>query len=482
MEKYVATIDEEFIDPDEKAGVNRITITDNPAVRIKGYAFKHSTKLETFNDESKMRIAAPILIPMEIYRRADEEDADHTITFTPEELEKIHGDMMENLTNTDFFNLEHTEEKVPAYLLEVWMVEKPKKDKSFTEYGVQVPKSTIFGVVQITDKDYFNKLVKEGKLGFSVEAFLGRKPVKLSSEEMGYADVVVINDSDEVLLLKRTENDDFEPNTYGFAGGKIEEGENPKQAAARELGEEAGIALTVDGLTHLGQIENDDNTISHYYAARYNGEVKISDEHSDSEWVAIEDFKDKDFILGDIDRFEGLAKNANQILKTKTEKMAKELTLPDGEHEINGTVYVVKGGKMTEKVKEADVEVADEEEKTEVELTEDGDKKEVDLADEEETEVELAEEDKEKTEEKTDDDKKEVELEEEGAAKPMTEAEVVAMMDAKLEEVFKAIGDVKAMIQDKEAGGDEGEEVQLTEMEVKLQKMEKLQAHINGDQ
>ena len=38
------------------------------------------------------------------------------------------------------------------------------------------------------------------------------------------------------------------------------------------------------------------------------------------------------------------------------------------------------------------------------------------------------------------------------------------------------------MIQDKEAGGDEGEEVQLTEMEVKLQKMEKLQAHINGDQ
>ena len=44
MEKYLATIDKEFIDPTQEAGVKRISITPRPAIKIKGYAFEENFK------------------------------------------------------------------------------------------------------------------------------------------------------------------------------------------------------------------------------------------------------------------------------------------------------------------------------------------------------------------------------------------------------------------------------------------------------
>jgi hypothetical protein len=74
------------------------------------------------------------------------------------------------------FNIEHdTEDKVPAYILETWLVENPEQDKSFSTYGIKVPKGTMFVVAQLTDKEYFDKLVANEQTGFSIEGFLGLK-------------------------------------------------------------------------------------------------------------------------------------------------------------------------------------------------------------------------------------------------------------------------------------------------------------------
>ncbi len=83
---------------------------------------------------------------------------------------------MQDLSNRNVFNLEHdTDKTVPAYVLEAWIVEDPKKDKAYSSYGIEVPKGTLMVTAQVTDKDYYNELVKNEQIGFSIEGFLGLK-------------------------------------------------------------------------------------------------------------------------------------------------------------------------------------------------------------------------------------------------------------------------------------------------------------------
>lgn len=155
----------------EDLGIEKIAFTKNPAIKVKGLAFNSEVSKSYFADAPKMRIAAPALIPMEIYR--NDEDGEYYVEFTVEEIEQIHSKFMANLSNRDKFNLEHTEEIVPAYLLETWIVDEPLKDKAYSTYGIEVPKGTLMVVSQVTDKAYYDSLVADGQVGYSIEGFLG---------------------------------------------------------------------------------------------------------------------------------------------------------------------------------------------------------------------------------------------------------------------------------------------------------------------
>ena len=175
LPKYKITIDSEYSDG-EDLGINEIAFTATPAIKMKGLAFSAETpKKQVFADKVKMRLAAPAIIPMEIYRNDEEE---YYVEFTEKEIEKIHQKFMKKLGTSkgSIFNLEHdTEQKVPAYIFETWLVENPEQDKSFSTYGIKVPKGTMFVVAQLTDQEYFNKLIENEQTGFSVEGFLGLK-------------------------------------------------------------------------------------------------------------------------------------------------------------------------------------------------------------------------------------------------------------------------------------------------------------------
>jgi len=147
---------------------------------VKGMAFNSHTKVMQFADEPKMRIVAPAMIPMDIYR--NDSEGEYYVQFSEQEIETIYSDFMQNLNNKNLFNLEHDAgQTVPAYILESWIVENPKEDKAFSSYGIEVPKGTLMLTAQITDKEYYNKLVESGQLGFSIEGFLG---LKLSSNQI----------------------------------------------------------------------------------------------------------------------------------------------------------------------------------------------------------------------------------------------------------------------------------------------------------
>jgi len=170
---YKITIDPEYSDGEE-LGIEQIAFTSTPAIITKGLAFDEHKKL-FFSDDLKYRVVAPAMIPMEIYRN-DENDEEYYVQFSAETIENIHSKFMQDLTNRNVFNLEHdTDKTVPAYVLEAWIVEDPKKDKAYSSYGIEVPKGTLMVTAQVTDKDYYNELVKNEQIGFSIEGFLGLK-------------------------------------------------------------------------------------------------------------------------------------------------------------------------------------------------------------------------------------------------------------------------------------------------------------------
>ena len=179
---YKITIDPEYSDGEE-LGIEQIAFTSTPAIITKGMAFDENKKL-FFSDDLKYRVVAPAMIPMEIYRN-DENDEEYYVQFTAETIEQIHSKFMQDLSNRNVFNLEHdTDKTVPAYVLESWIVDTPMEDKAYSSYGIEVPKGTLMVTAQVTDKDYYNELVKNEQIGFSIEGFLG---LKLSNQINKYS-------------------------------------------------------------------------------------------------------------------------------------------------------------------------------------------------------------------------------------------------------------------------------------------------------
>jgi hypothetical protein len=211
---YKITIDPEYSDG-ENLGIEQIAFTSNPAVKVKGLAFSNVAK-HFFADELKYRVTAPAMIPMEIYRK-DDEEGDYYVQFEADTIEQIHVKFMRDLQNRNVFNLEHDQEKeVPAYILEAWIVENPTQDKAYTTYGIEVPKGTLMLTAQVTDVDYYNTLVKNEQIGFSIEGFLGMKLSKhLKQNNMNFPDgehqiedkIYVVKDG-QVVEVKEVEKEE----------------------------------------------------------------------------------------------------------------------------------------------------------------------------------------------------------------------------------------------------------------------------------
>ena len=60
------------------------------------------------------------------------------------------------------------------------------------------------------------------------------------------ANVVVVNDADEILLIRRTDNDN-----WALPGGAMDLGESLPNAAIRETAEETGVEVEITGLVGI---------------------------------------------------------------------------------------------------------------------------------------------------------------------------------------------------------------------------------------
>lgn len=92
--------------------------------------------------------------------------------------------------------------------------------------------------------------------------------------------VVVEDPRGRVLLLLRGPTAPWMPNRWNLPGGGVESGESPREAARREVLEEAGLyAGALSTLTRVGGLDV-------FYADHWTGRVQLLDrEHTRAAWV-----------------------------------------------------------------------------------------------------------------------------------------------------------------------------------------------------
>jgi 8-oxo-dGTP pyrophosphatase MutT (NUDIX family) len=114
----------------------------------------------------------------------------------------------------------------------------------------------------------------------------------LMEQDLRAAMVVVLDEEQNVLMLKRTEDAGWMPNKWGLPGGHIEKGESSKDAAARETKEETNLSLNdLEQLVQRGQAMI-------YCSNSYTGDVEIDFEHTDWAWASYDELDNYDTTPG----------------------------------------------------------------------------------------------------------------------------------------------------------------------------------------
>ena len=110
--------------------------------------------------------------------------------------------------------------------------------------------------------------------------------------------VVVVNDAGEILMIRRTDNDN-----WAVPGGAIDLGESVAQAAVRETLEESGIECAITGIvgiysdpkhvilyTSNGEVRQEFSIV--LTARPLSGQPTPSSESSEVRWVSVSNVRD----------------------------------------------------------------------------------------------------------------------------------------------------------------------------------------------
>jgi len=98
-------------------------------------------------------------------------------------------------------------------------------------------------------------------------------------------------ENDRILLLRRSENETSQHGLYELPGGKLENGQTPKEAAISETLEESGLEVRIIR-TLKPHVDDSMQKVYHGFIARIIGnkvKVLLSDEHDEYRWMTVKE-------------------------------------------------------------------------------------------------------------------------------------------------------------------------------------------------
>tara|TARA_R100000773_G_C4207008_1_gene107620 strand:- start:69 stop:1082 length:1014 start_codon:yes stop_codon:yes gene_type:complete len=177
IKKIELIIDEEA----DRFGVEAISLVEFPAIEENWVFFNKDQFLTLAKlDEEQKTLVGAVLIPnKEIPRYDQEKDEKYIVYFTEETIKQAQELFMSSLRN----NSATYEHKVPVEgmtVVESWIKEDKKNDKSNTYGFNKLPIGTWFVKMKVNNDEIWNS-VKEGKVrGFSIEGFFTDRVIEAS--------------------------------------------------------------------------------------------------------------------------------------------------------------------------------------------------------------------------------------------------------------------------------------------------------------
>jgi len=103
----------------------------------------------------------------------------------------------------------------------------------------------------------------------------------------------IVESDQGILVLKRSPEKDFAPDTWEVITGRLEMGENPEKGIIREITEETDIQAELIMPVHTSFFYRGSQeypmVFIDFWCRYLEGDVKLSWEHSEYEWVSLTD-------------------------------------------------------------------------------------------------------------------------------------------------------------------------------------------------
>jgi len=194
---------EMLIDDELKDGVFAMSLVTSPAIQSDYVLLSEQQdkkyielKLEKLADIKRHIVSGAALIPNIIIPRKDDADKEYNITFSEDTIRKISENFLIQ-NKKDNVTLQHQISVNDVYLVESWIVDDPKNDKSKV-LGLDVPKGTWCISMKITNPEIWQEFIESGQLkGFSLEGQFTQKEVHLHNENCNHQE---LSDEDKEIV------------------------------------------------------------------------------------------------------------------------------------------------------------------------------------------------------------------------------------------------------------------------------------------
>jgi len=213
MERIIELIiDEE----NEFSGIEAISVVENPAIEEDFIALKEhkEVKLAEVDKEKRILMGAALIPNKKIYRNSGEEE--YYIFFSEDTVRKA-SELFLMKGNQNNSTLEHNVELEGMSVVESWIIEDEKKDKS-RKYDFDLPVGTWMVSVKVNNDDVWNQ-VKAGEVkGFSIEGYFADKmdgPKESLPEQMCSECLDELNAEYELLEALESLSEEVELESYG---------------------------------------------------------------------------------------------------------------------------------------------------------------------------------------------------------------------------------------------------------------------------
>jgi len=114
------------------------------------------------------------------------------------------------------------------------------------------------------------------------------------------ADIFIVDKKDRILLLRRSMDDYWCPGKWCIPGGMLDAHESALEGGIRETKEETNLNVKDLKFVHSMEVHDNDLDINvfvtYFITRKYEGHIKLSNEHIDYEWVDLNDLHNYDCI------------------------------------------------------------------------------------------------------------------------------------------------------------------------------------------